>query len=129
MPYSIGRFAEIVQLHMDTLRYYEKEHLIRVERDASGRRAYTDADIRWVGFIKRLKETGMPIREIREYALLRDQGDATLRERLQMLEKHRAFVLAEQAKWDANLSHLETKIKTYQEQIEQMKHSAEKEKR
>lgn len=113
MDYSIGAFSKIIGLSIDTLRYYEKEHLIHVERDTVGRRKYTDADIRWIEFIKRLKETGMPIREIRKYAALRYQGDATMQERLRMLQKHRAYVLSEREKRDENLAHLDAKIQTY----------------
>ena len=34
-------------------------------------------------FIKRLKETGMPIKEIKKYAVLRAKGDDTLSERME----------------------------------------------
>lgn len=119
MDYSIGAFSKVIGLSIDTLRYYEKERLIQVERNTAGRRKYTDADIRWIEFIKRLKETGMPIREIRKYAGLRYQGDATMQARLQILQKHRAFVLSEREKWDENLAHLDAKIQTYKERMDQ----------
>jgi DNA-binding transcriptional MerR regulator len=115
--YSIGEFANISQTSIDTLRYYEKENLIVVNRDTAGRRRYTEEDVQWILFIRRLKETGMPIKEIRCYAILRYQGDSTLNERLQMLEHHRHFVLAEKSKWESNLAHLEEKIKIYQGRI------------
>ena len=117
MDYSIVAFSKIIGLSIDTLRYYEKECLIQVERDTAGRRKYTDADIRWIEFIKRLKETGMLICEIRKYADLRYQGDATMQERLRMLDKHRKYVLSERKKWDRNLAHLDAKIQTYKKQI------------
>jgi len=117
MYYSIGQFADISQMNIDTLRYYEKEQLIVVSRDASGRRRYTEEDFQWILFIKRLKETGMPIKDIRRYALLRFQGDSTIEERLQMLEQHRLFVLAEKEKWESNLIHLEEKIKIYENKM------------
>lgn len=120
VDYLIGAFSKITGLSIDTLRYYEKERLIQVERNTTGRRKYTDADIRWIEFIKRLKETGMPIREIRKYADLRYQGDATMQERLFMLQEHRMYVLSEKEKWDENLVHLDAKIRTYKEQIAQM---------
>jgi DNA-binding transcriptional MerR regulator len=120
MSYSIGGFSAIVHLSIDTLRYYEKEQLIRVRRDGAGRRCYEEADIGWILFIKRLKETGMPIREIKEYASLRYQGGATMPQRLQMLEKHRLIVLKEKAKWESNLEHLEEKISIYKKQLAQM---------
>lgn len=125
MEYSIGSFSKITGFSIDTLRYYEKEHLIQVERDEAGRRRYTDADIRWIAFVKRLKETGMSIRGIRTYADLRYQGDATMKERLQILQEHRLLVLAEKEKWDRNLAHLDAKIQTYKDQIAQISPSAD----
>jgi DNA-binding transcriptional MerR regulator len=117
MSYSIGEFSKLSGISIDTLRYYEKEKLIVVERDSSSRRKYTDLDIQWIAFIKRLKETGMPIKQIRRYAVLRYQGDSTLRERLVMLKEHRSYVVAQKESWDANLKHLDEKMKTYEEKI------------
>lgn len=120
MSYSIGEFSAIINLSIDTLRYYEKEQLILVERDAAGRRRYTETDVSWILFIKRLKETGMPIKEIKEYAFLRYKGDSTMLQRLHMLEQHRLLVLEEKAKWESNLEHLEEKISIYKGKIAQM---------
>jgi len=117
MFYSIGEFSKLSGISIDTLRYYEKEKLIVVERDSSGRRKYTDSDIQWIAFIKRLKETGMPIKQIRRYAILRYQGDSTLRERLEMLKEHRRYVVAQKESWEANLKHLDEKMKTYEKKI------------
>jgi len=120
MSYSIGEFSEIINLSIDTLRYYEKVQLILVERDTAGRRRYTETDLNWILFIKRLKETGMPIKEIKEYAFLRYQGDSTMSQRLHMLEQHRQFVLEEKAKWESNLEHLDEKISIYKGKIAYM---------
>ncbi len=120
MSYSIGEFSAITNLTIDTLRYYEKEQLIFVTRDAVGRRRYTEADIRWILFIKRLKDTGMPIKKIKTYAYLRYQGDITLFERLDILERHRLLVLEEKAKWESHLKHLEEKISLYKNKIAQI---------
>ncbi|WP_334077782.1 MerR family transcriptional regulator [Paenibacillus sanfengchensis] len=111
----MGEFSVLTGLSIDTLRYYEKEHLIRVARNAAGRRCYTEDDQNWILFIKRLKETGMAIKEIRDYAGLRYQGDMTMQSRLSMLTKHRLFVLAEKKKWEDNLKHLDDKIRIYEE--------------
>ena len=58
-------------------------------RNASNRRRYSEKDIAWIAFIKRLKATGMPIKEIKKYAALRAKGDVTLSERMEMLIQHR----------------------------------------
>jgi DNA-binding transcriptional MerR regulator len=120
MSYSIGEFSAITNLTIDTLRYYEKEQLIFVTRDAVGRCRYTEADISWILFIKRLKETGMPIKKIKTYAYLRYKGDSTLLERLDILEQHRLSVLEEKAKWESHLEHLEEKISIYKNKIAQI---------
>lgn len=112
MNYSIGAFAKRMGVSADTLRYYEKEQLIRPERQ-QGRRVYTETDVNWVEFIMRLKETGMPIKRIAAYAKLRYRGKATVPERLAILRDHRRYVLAEKHKIEQNLARLDAKIKLY----------------
>lgn len=101
-----------------TLRYYEKKKLIFVARDKAGRRNYTEKDIEWIKFIKRLKQTGMKLQEIQRYAKLRYEGENTMPERLELLKKHYIAVVQEQKKWKMYLENLEQKIMWYQQQIE-----------
>lgn len=89
MEYSIGEFSKLVGLSIYTLRFYESEGLIIPARRENGRRVYSEADQEWIHFIKRLKETKMPIKEIQKYAELRATGDATLTPRMKMLAGHR----------------------------------------
>ena len=121
MSYAIGQFSKLTGLTGPTLRYYEQEGLLSVQRDAAGRREYTEQDVEWLHFIKRLKETGMPIREIRRYAQLRYQGDSTMQERLAMLEEHHQNVLAEQQKLAENLRKLEEKLAFYRQALQKEK--------
>ena len=64
--YRIGDFSELVGLNSPTLRYYEKEGLIRPHRNGSGIRYYTEQDVRWVNFLLHLKSTGMSIDQDRK---------------------------------------------------------------
>ncbi|MEA4834441.1 MAG: MerR family transcriptional regulator [Anaeromusa sp.] len=118
MSYAIGQISKLTGLTGPTLRYYEQEGLLSVQRDAAGRRIYTEQDVEWLHFIKRLKETGMPIREIRRYAQLRYQGSSTMQERLAMLEEHHQNVLAEQQKLAENLRKLEEKLAFYRQALQ-----------
>ena len=118
MGYAIGQFSKLTGLTGPTLRYYEQEGLLSVQRDAAGRRVYTEQDVEWLHFIKRLKETGMPIREIRRYAQLRYQGDSTLQERLTMLEQHHQTVLEKRQKLENNLRKLEEKLTFYRQALQ-----------
>ena len=108
---TIGEIAKKTDLSESTLRYYEKKGLLRVGRDHNGRRDYEESDIAWIKFIRRLKETGMLLKEIRRYAQLRYRGETT------MPEKHRKYILKQLKKWNEYLQNLDDKIAFYQESI------------
>ena len=113
MGYPIGKFSKMASLSIDTLRYYEKERLIIPARDQNNRRTYSEADQRWISFIKRLKATGMPIKEIKTYARLRYQGNSTIDERLQLLFTQKNRLTAQRQEIDAHIAFLDNKIATY----------------
>lgn len=114
---TIGEFSAITGISAYTLRYYEKKGLLRVARDNAQRRDYSEDDIEWVKFIKRLKDTGMLLRDIKHYSDLRYQGDGTMGERLELLVRHRILVVEEQRKWNEYLQNLDEKISIYQDRI------------
>ncbi|EHO49869.1 MerR family transcriptional regulator [Lentilactobacillus kisonensis] len=115
MSYEIGAFSELVSLSIDTLRYYEKLGLIKPQRSTNNRRAYTDNDIKWVQFIKRLKKTGMPIKSIKLYAKLRYQGNATIDERLKLLDNQMHRLKTDQNEIQAHIAFLNQKMATYRQ--------------
>lgn len=110
---TIGEFSKITGISAYTLRYYEKKGLLRVNRNHAGRRDYNAKDIEWVKFIKRLKDTGMLLRDIKHYSDLRYQGDNTIEERMELLVRHRKSVVAEQKRWEEYLRNLDEKIEIY----------------
>lgn len=114
---TIGEFSAVTGMSAYTLRYYEKKGLLRADRDSIGRRDYHADDIEWVSFIRRLKETGMLLRDIQYYSSLRYQGDSTMRERMELLIQHRKFVVEKQKKWEEYLRNLDEKISIYQKRI------------
>ena len=120
MNYSIGEFSKLTNISIYTLRYYEKEVLITPDRKENGRRMYSENDVKWVEFIKRLKDTGMPIKEIKKYAELRAMGNSTLRERMAMLKKHRTNLNEQISKSQEHLQKLDEKIAFYQSEIERV---------
>ncbi len=118
MEYSIGEFSEATGLGIHTLRYYEHEGLITPVRNSSNRRRYSDSDIAWIDFIKRLKATGMPIKEIKRYAILRAKGDTTLSDRMKMLVQHRQLLKKQIRQLQVHEAKLDEKIVFYQQEIE-----------
>ena len=114
---KIGEIANKTNLPASTLRYYEKKGLLKVDRDKNGRRYYKESDIEWIKFIRRLKETGMLIKDIQHYSELRYVGSITMPERLQILQLHRNYVLEQQLTWTEYLQNLDDKIEFYQQSI------------
>lgn len=92
---KISELAKRTGLSAHTIRYYERIGLLPfADRDTGGQRDYDETVLVWIGFLKRLKTTGMPIREMLQYAELRAQGDQTGPERRALLEQHRERVRA-----------------------------------
>ena len=111
--YKIGEISKITNLTIDTLRYYEKEGLITPARDQNNIRMYSDSDIRWIQFIKKLKQTGMPLKNIKEYSNLRDQGDSTINERLSLLYEQKQRLEQNSKQLEEHILFLNNKIDIY----------------
>lgn len=112
---NIQEVAEKTGLSAHTLRYYERAELIPpVDRADNGHRHYDEEDLAWLDFVKCLRETAMPIAEIRRYMDLALQGDHTNDERLQLLAEHRVLVKQQLAELQKNLAALDDKIAYYE---------------
>ena len=110
----IGELARRTGRSIDTLRWYEKTGLIPAPlRDRGGRRVYSEETLCWVGFLNRLKSTGMSVADMRVYARLRALGDGTTSERRAMLERHRTDVAERIAALSESLAALDDKIEIY----------------
>ena len=93
MSYTISQAAEITGISPSAIRYYDKEGLLPQVDRKNGIRLFNDMDIRWLHLLTCLKNTGMPIKRIREYADLAQRGDESLKERQALIRQQRQFVL------------------------------------
>ena len=116
---SIGELARLSGLSTYTLRFYEAEGLLSAVRAANGHRRYHTEEVRWLEFVMRLKNTGMPLAQIKQYAQLRAEGDQTLAERLAMLQQHRQSLHQQIQELNLSANALDAKITFYQDGIEQ----------
>lgn len=65
--FQIGELAKRCQVTTDTLRFYEKNHLLKpAGRSESGYRLYNDDNQHQVSFILRAKGLGLSLEEIKE---------------------------------------------------------------
>lgn len=90
--YTISEVSKLLAITTYTLRYYEKEGIVAPIRNANGERVYDDTHLTWLKFVLRLKQTQMPISQIRQYAQLYLEGEHTSQARLHLLEDHRSAV-------------------------------------
>jgi MerR family transcriptional regulator, mercuric resistance operon regulatory protein len=63
---SIGELSRRTGVHIETIRYYERIEML--PRTASGRRVYGRAETRTLAFIRRSRELGFTLDEIRRLA-------------------------------------------------------------
>ena len=113
---TIGRAVELTGLTADTLRYYERDGLMLepVGRSSTGHRRYSESDLDWVRLVTRLRSTGMPIREVRQYAGLVRSGTGNEAERLELLLAHRKAVLQQLDEVQGHLAAIDYKIALYE---------------
>ncbi|MFD7490552.1 MerR family transcriptional regulator [Streptomyces mirabilis] len=112
---TIAQVVERTGLSHDTLRYYEKAGLIqRVGRTTGNQRRYEAADLAWLEFLIRLRETGMSIADMQRFAALRARGDTTVPDRLAMLREHRADLADRIRALRRNAASLDDKIDHYE---------------
>ncbi|WP_171332916.1 MerR family transcriptional regulator [Enterococcus cecorum] len=68
---NIKKAAELFDLSVDTLRYYERIGVIPpVKRNESGYREYSNADLNWIYLAKSLRNAGLSIESLIEYVQL-----------------------------------------------------------
>lgn len=75
--YKVGEIADKVGVNVETLRYYEKIKLMpKPKRIESRYRIYGEADLKRLLFIKRAKELGFTLKEIKELLSLKIDSEA-----------------------------------------------------
>jgi MerR family copper efflux transcriptional regulator len=78
---TIGEVVEQANVHIETLRYYERRGLVaRPPRSASNYRQYPEDAVRRVRFIKRAQELGFSLNDIKELLALRAEPEASCAE-------------------------------------------------
>ncbi len=121
--HAIGEAARLSGFSIDTLRYYERAGLLpEVARDRSGRRRYTAIDLGWLSLIQCLRDTGMPINEIKRFVALTQDGVDTTRERIALLEIHDREIDSQVEQLRRDQAYLREKIDFYRRRTDQPSH-------
>ena len=112
----ISEAAFTTGVSIDTIRYYEKLGLLPdIQRGGDGRRAFSAENVEWLILLSSLRETGMPLKQMRDFARLYRQGNKTLSERRVALIDHAARLEKRRSVLDRCAALLAYKINRYQE--------------
>jgi MerR family transcriptional regulator, mercuric resistance operon regulatory protein len=86
---TIGRLSERAGVNIETIRYYEKIGMLPAPpRTQSGRRIYGLAESRLLGFIRRSRELGFSLNEVRALLRLGGPHKASCRELRTIAARH-----------------------------------------
>lgn len=84
----IGVLAAQSQCSVPTIRYYEQIGLIPLASRAAGRRLYGEDDVRRLTFIRRCRDFGFPLEQVKEMVHLYENGDRDCREVRDIAQRH-----------------------------------------
>ena len=78
---TIGKLADLTDVHLETIRYYERIGLMpEPGRTPGGYRSYGDGHVQRLAFIRRSRELGFNIEEIKMLLTLAEPGQASCAE-------------------------------------------------
>ncbi|MHC1681460.1 MAG: MerR family transcriptional regulator [Clostridiaceae bacterium] len=119
MTYTIRQVAEKMGVTVPTLRYYDKEGLMPfVDKKQDGTRVFKDEDFQGLAIITCMKNSGMPIKDIKRYMDLCQEGDSTLHKRLEIFFERKEAVLNQMEELNKVLETINHKIWYYETAIE-----------
>jgi MerR family mercuric resistance operon transcriptional regulator len=91
--FTIGALSELTGVNIETIRYYEKIGLLPPPRRSEGRHRLYDRELtQRLQFVRRSRELGFSIEEIKALLRLVDQGGLGCREAKAITEHHLADI-------------------------------------
>lgn len=91
--HAIGQVAQATGLKVPTIRFYEQEGLLPAPaRTGSGRRSYSDADVRRLAFIRHARLLGFELDDVRSLLDLTDHPERSCADADRIARSHLAAV-------------------------------------
>lgn len=115
--YTIGQIAEMFQLPISTLRYYDKEGLFPHIERSSGIRKFGPREIEALHLIECLKKSGLKIKDIKQFMEWCSQGSSTYPKRKALFLRQKEIVENEIAKMEKVLDMIRFKCWYYEQVI------------
>lgn len=114
MTYTVQEVAKKMGLTTYTVRFYHDHGLLPyVKRDENNNRVFDDVDLEWVHLITCLRQTGMPLVNIKHYVDLVIAGSGTVPERYQIMLAQQQRTLQEIDELNHHLETINKKVAHY----------------
>lgn len=112
--YTVKEVAALLDMTDHTVRYYTDQGLVpNLKRDDHNNRLFDEASVNWLLCVKHLRHCGMPIDDIKTYIVLCQNGNATAKERYEIMRKQRAVALAQLEEAKQRVAYIEEKVTHY----------------
>lgn len=108
--YTIGTLARLSGVSVETVRYYERRELLEQPPRGDGYRRYSEADVERLRFVRRAKELGFTLAEVKDLISSAECGSAA--GILAAARAKRAQVEERIAALDALRARLDTLVRT-----------------
>lgn len=120
MNYPIGEISKMFHLPIHTLRYYDAQGLFPfIKRDEHDNRYVEEKDLKLIRSICCLKDSNMPLKEIKNYIDLYMEGDSTLEERCQIFYSHKEKLLKQIHDLEESMLVMDKTINNYAKAIDE----------
>lgn len=114
---TISEVSERCNISSDKLRYYEREGLIpNIHRSKGGFRNYTEEDCKWINFIKVMRDAGIPIEDLMEYAALLNSDENTEKDKIDFFQTHKAVLIKKAEQINKCIDFIDERVNQYHEE-------------
>lgn len=112
--FTMKQTCQLVDMSYEALKYYCNEGLVpNVKRDANNRRVFDERDVKWIKSLICLKNCGMSIETMKSYLALCLQGEASIPQRSDMLQKQKERLLDKIETLNVSVRYIEHKQAFY----------------
>lgn len=112
--YTIGQVAQMFDLPVSTLRYYDKEGLFPDLERRGNIRKFSEREVDALRVIECLKKSGLEIKDIKKFMQWVSEGSASYEKRKALFEQRRAVVEEEIKAMERTLAMLKFKCWYYE---------------
>ena len=111
--------CEATGMSYEALKFYCNEGLVpNVKRAGNNYRVFDEHDVNWIRSLACLKRCGMSIQEMKEYLALCLQGQSTIPQRMELLQRYKQNIHERMAELQDSLDFIAWKENFYREVLE-----------